>query len=807
MGLAGVLAHFVKTGKPMFRINFRLSMRSLRKNKLYSFINVSGLAVGLASAILICLWIQHEISHDRFHPNIDRLYLLNNRDQNNGGAFVNNFTCVPLGPTLRKEYPEVERVVRVNNSGANFLISNGDKHFSIHGNFVDTGFFSMFNFPLVEGNPATALNSVKNIILTQQLAKKLFGDQDAMGKTVRVDSVDYQTVTGVLKDLPTNTSFQFDYLLPWSYRTKLDPYENSWGNTSLLTFVTLKPGISLAEFNKKVANVVIAHVKTGELTNTIFAQPYKDAWLYSNVENGQYVGGRVELVKMFSLIAVFILMIACINFTNLSTARSEKRAREVGIRKVSGALRSGLIMQFIGESILLALLAGILAVGIVQLCLPYFDTVVGVKLTIDYGNPWYWLWALLFIGLTGVLAGIYPAFYLSSFQPVKVLKGAFKPVKTLLTPRKVLVVLQFTFAIALIICTIIVEGQIRFAENRDAGYRRDNLAFLIMFGKAQKNYELIKKELLASGAATAVAETSAPMTESWSSSTGFTWNESNADDSKTGFNTFSADKDFSAVMHLQLLQGRNIDYDSYKTDSTAVLLNEAAVKAMRLKHPVGEIIRSMYRGPELHVIGVVKDFILESPYQPVSPMIILGPAFGYLVINFRINEHPSYSENLQKAEKVFLQYNPEYPFNVRFYDQEYLLKFADEQQVGALVGLFAALTIFISCLGLFGLAAYMAENRIKEIGIRKVLGASVADITGLLSKEFLRLVAISFVIASPIAWLVMHSWLLGYQYRIGIEWWVFALTGLLSLFIALATVSFQAVKAALANPIRNLRTE
>ncbi len=791
----------------MFKINFRLSLRSLLKNKLYSFINVAGLAVGLASAIVICLWIQNEVSHDRFHPNIDRLYLLNNRDQNNNGANVWNFTCVPLGPAIKKDYPEVERVVRVNNSGANFLLSNGNKHFSIHGDFADTGFFSVFNFPLVEGNPATALNSVKNIILTQQLAKKLFGDQDAMGKTVRVDSVDYLTVTGVVKDLPGNTSFQFDYLLPWSYYTKLHPNDMNWGNSSLLTFVTLKPGVSLAEFDRKVANIIISHVKPGGATNKIFAQPYKDAWLYSKVENGQYVAGRAEMVKMFSLIAVFILLIACINFTNLSTARSEKRAREVGIRKVSGALRSSLIVQFISESILLALVAGILAVVIVVLCLPVFNSVVNEKLGIDYGNPWYWLWALLFIVLTGVLAGIYPAFYLSSFQPVKVLKGSFKPVKALLTPRKILVVLQFTFAIALIICTIIVEGQVKFAENRDAGYRRDNLAFVIMFGKARTNYELIKQGLLSSGAATAVAQTSAPMTENWGNSNGFSWKESNTDDSKTGFNIFSADKDFSTTMHLQLALGRNIDYEKYKTDSTAVLLNEAAVKVMRLKHPVGEMIRNTFGGPGVHVVGVVKDFILESPYEPVAPMIIAGPIFGYMVINFRINDHPSYSENLQKAEKVFLQYNPEYPFNVRFTDQEYLLKFADEQQVGTLVGLFAALTIFISCLGLFGLAAYMAENRIKEIGIRKVLGASVANIAGLLSKEFLRLVGISFVIASPVAWLVMHSWLAGYSYRIAIEWWVFALTGLLAFFIALVTVSFQAVRAALANPVKNLRTE
>ena len=791
----------------MFKINFRLSLRSLLRHKLYSFINVSGLAVGLASAILICLWIQNEVSHDRFHPNIDRLYLLNNRDQNNGGLYVYNLTCRPLGPAIQKDYPEVERVVRYDNGTANFLISNGDKHFSINGSFVDTGFFSVFNFPLLEGNPSTALNSAKNIVLTEQLAKKLFGNEDAMGKTVKVDSVDYLTVTGVLKDLPGNTNFKFDYLLPYAYYSKLYPNNNDWNNGNLLTFVTLKPKATVAEFDRKVANIIIAHTKPGEATNKIFAQPYKDAWLYSNVENGQYVGGRIELVKMFSLIAIFILLIACINFTNLSTARSEKRAKEVGIRKVAGALRSSLIIQFISESILLALVAGIGAVGIVQLTLPAFNKVVGSRLAIDYSDPWYWVYALLFIVLTGVMAGLYPAFYLSSFQPVKVLKGSFKPVKALLTPRKVLVVLQFTFAIALIICTIIVEGQVRFAQNRDAGYRRNNLAFVIMFGEAKKNYELIKKGLLSSGAATAVAQTSAPMTEIWANGNGFVWKGSNTDDSKTNFNLYSADKDFSTTMNLQILQGRSIDYDNYKTDSTGVLLNEAAVNEMRLKNPVGEVIRSMYGGPVLHVIGVVKNFIIESPYQPINPMMIVGPIFGYSVINFRINERPSYGENLQKAEKVFSQYNPQYPFNVRFYDKEYAVKFADEQRVGTLVGLFAALTIFISCLGLFGLAAYMAESRIKEIGIRRVLGASVTNITGLLSKEFLRLVGISFVVASPIAWLVMHSWLAGYPYRIAIEWWVFAVTGLLAFVIALATVSVQALRAALANPVRNLRSE
>lgn len=789
----------------MFQTNFKLSMRSLMKNKLYSFINILGLTIGMTSTILIFSWIHNEISHDRFFTKADRIYLMNNRDMYNGELFAWSFTPKPMGLAIKKDYPEVEDVVRVDNAGANFLLSNGDKHFSLHGNFADAGFLDMFSFPLLAGNAGNALGSISNIVLTEQLAKKLFGNQDAMGKTVKIDSVNFLTVTGVLKDLPSNTSFDFEYLLPWSYATKVGADDNYWGNNSIQTFVLLKQGVSTDAFNKKVSNITIEHLKKSETTTHVFAQPYKDAWLYSKVENGHYVGGRIDQVRLFVIIAVFILLIACINFTNLSTARSEKRAKEVGIRKVAGARKRSLIIQFISESVLLSLAAGIIAIVIAQLCLPLFSGIVGKKILIDYSNSVYWLCALLFILFTGFAAGVYPAFYLSSFQPVKVLKGTFQPVKNLITPRKVLVVLQFSFAIALIICTIIVKDQLKYAQNRDTGYSRNNLAFLIMFGDAKKNRELIKKDLVSSGAATAVSLTSAPITEHWSDSNGFSWTGSEQQDKDMNFIMYSADNGFSKTMGLTLLSGRDIDAASYKTDSTAVLLNEKAVKMMGLKHPLGQIITG--QGNTLHVVGVVKDFILESPYYPVKPMFIAGPSFGYSVINFRLNTNPSISASLTKAEAVFKHYNPQYPFNCRFYDSEYGKKFEDERRAGTLAGLFAGLTIFISCLGLFGLATYMAENRTKEIGIRKVLGASVASITGMLSKDFLKLVAISFIIASPLAWLLMNRWLLNYEYRIAIQWYVFVIAGSLSFFIAIATVSFQSIKAALQNPVKSLRSE
>ena len=790
----------------MIRNYFKTMWRGLMKNKFYSTINILGLTIGMASAILILLWIQNEMSHDRFYVKTDRIYLANNRDKVNGKMMAWNNTPKPLGPAIKKDYPEVEDVVRLNEYAANFLLTAGDKHFSLHGEFADSGFLKMFSLPLLKGNPNTALNNPNSIVLTQQLAVKLFGKEDAMGKTVRIDTTDYFTVTGISKDLPANTRFNFEYVLPWNYLTKKGMDDQNWGNNNVLTYILLKPGASQAAFDKKIRDITINHTKDGERSTTqVFTQRLKDTWLYERQENGYYVGGRIERVKMFAVIAALILIIACINFMNLSTARSEKRGKEVGIRKVVGAQKRSLVAQFIGESIGLAAIAGIIAVLIVQLVLPAYNQLLTSKLFIDFHNPYYWLFAIGFILFTGLLAGVYPALYLSSFRPVKVLKGSFKSAGKAVTPRKVLVVLQFTFAIILIICTIIVENQINYAQKRDSGYSRDNLAFIIEFGDARRNYELIKQGLLQSGAATTVAQTSAPMTESWGDSWGFTWQGSNEDDKKTDFNMYSADGDLAKTMGIKIIQGRGIDINTYKTDSTACLLNETAVKVMRLKNPLGTMIHA--GNDSVHVVGVVKDFILTTPYEPVQQMIICGPIFGYNVINFKLNPYPSIASGLQKAEAVFKRYNPEYPFNVRFYDREYDLKFKDEKQTGTLAGLFAGLTIFISCLGLLGLATYMAETRIKEIGVRKVLGASVQGIVALLSKDFLKLVLISFLIASPVAWWLMHNWLQSYSYRINISIWVFIMAGSMSAAIAFITVSFQAIKAAVASPVKSLRTE
>lgn len=787
----------------MLKNYFKIAFRNLWKRKGYSFINIIGLTTGMASAMLILLWIQNEMSFDRFYKKSDRLYTMYNRDKFNGEMWAWNSTPKIMAPTVKHDYPEVEDAVRFNN--ITFLATVGEKKLNVRGAFTDSGFLNMFSFPLLSGNPTIALAGNYNIVLTQKFAKKLFGNDDAMGKTVLIDSNANFTVTGVLKDLPSNTSFNFEYLLPWAFMNKLGWDDQYWGNNSVQTYVLLKPNASQASFDKKVKNITISHSDQSE---QVFSYPISRQHLYGKNDNGKLVAGQIETVRLFAIIAAFILLIACINFMNLSTARSEKRAKEVGIRKVSGALRGSLIAQFMGESILLSAIAFIFALIAVQLSLSAFGQLVGKELFIDYGNFLYWLFAIGFILFTGFIAGSYPAFYLSSFKPVAVLKGTFKKMNALVTPRKVLVVLQFTFAIILIISTIIIEHQIQYAQNRDAGYNRNNLVYAFTQGDVNKNYLLIKDDLLKSGAVTSVTKSANPITQRWSDSWGYSWEGSTESDKKLDFTRLGSDADFIKTIGVKLKEGRDIDIYNFPTDSTAMMLNETAVKQMHLKNPVGQIVRS--GGTQnFHVVGVVKDFILESPFEKnVNPMMILGPAGDFFqVMHMKLNAANPTAANIAKLEKIFKQYNPQYPFEYVFADESYANKFKEQQRTGTLATLFACLTIFISCLGLFGLATYMAENRIKEIGVRKVLGASVFSITSLLSRDFLALVIISLVIASPVAWWAMDKWLQNYSYHVAIEWWVFAGAGILSILIAIATVSYQSVKAAVANPVKSLRTE
>jgi ABC-type antimicrobial peptide transport system permease subunit len=534
-----------------------------------------------------------------------------------------------------------------------------------------------------------------------------------------------------------------------------------------------------------------------------------DRWrLYASFTNGmEDNGGRSTFVKIFGIIAGLILLIACINFMNLSTARSEKRAKEVGIRKAVGAQKSALIGQFIGESVFIAFLAGIIAVIIVLISLPGYNQLTDKKLFLNFGSIYTWIAFIGFILFTGLLAGSYPAFFLSSFQPGKVLKGTFKNVNGLVTPRKALVVLQFTCAIMLIICTIIVKQQIDYARDRDTGYNKDNLVYHFMTGDIPKNYALIKNELLESGIAKSITKTNSPLTERWSNGWGQAWEGKDPND-QTSFDRYLSDEGLGVTAGLQFTQGRDLDLKQFPTDSTGLIINESALKVMKFKDPIGKTVNDL--GIDWHIVGVIKDFILTSPYEPTRPILICGAKSSFMtfkVMQIKLNGNNATAQNLKKVEAVFKKYNPDYPFEYKFVDEAYARKFDNEQRQGTLAALFAGLTIFISCLGLFGLAAYMAENRTREIGIRKVLGASITGITTLLSKDFVKLVIVSFLIATPLSYWAMHQWLQHYEYRVSIQWWVFAVACFLSVAIAILTVSYQAIKAGLVNPVKSLRKE
>ncbi|WP_343692068.1 ABC transporter permease [Chitinophaga sp.] len=792
----------------MIRNIFKLVYRNFLHNKGFSAINIIGLAIGMAAAILIMLWIQNEASYDEFHAHKDRIYEVWNRVPIEGKVTCWNSVSSLTGPILEKDFPEVERAARVK-LNSNFLFSVNDKKVMKSGATVDTGFLQIFSFPMLKGNPATALNDVHSIVLTEKMAKSLFGNEEAMGKIIKIENRDNFTVTGVLKDLPGNTRFNFEYLLPWSSLKYGEGQDLGWNDNSTPTYVMLKPNVNYAAFAPKIKELKQHYSSEAKMMKwEMFIYPLSRWRLYSSFTNGvEDNGGRNTFVSIFGIIAGLILLIACINFMNLSTARSEKRAKEVGIRKVVGAGKSALISQFIAESVLIAFLAGIIAIIIVQISLPGYNELVEKKLFIDFGNVYTWVIFPGFVLFTGLLAGSYPAFFLSSFQPVKVLKGTFKKANALVTPRKALVVLQFTCATMLIICTIIVKQQIDYATDRTTGYNRDNLIYHFMTGDIPKNYTLIKNELIQSGIATSVTKTNSPLTERWSNGWGQNWEGKDPND-KTSFDRYLSDEGLGVTAGLQFIKGRDFDLEKFPTDSTGLIINESSLKVMKFKDPLGKVVSDL--GIDWHIVGVIKDFILTSPYEPTRPILICGAKSRFMtfkVMQIKLNGNNATTQNLKKAAAIFARYNPDYPFEYKFVDEAYAEKFDNERRQGTLAALFAGLTIFISCLGLFGLATYMAENRIKEIGVRKVLGASVTSITTLLSKDFVKLVIISFLIAAPLAYWSMYKWLQNYEYRVSIQWWVFSLACLLSVTIAILTVSYQAIKAALLNPVDSLKKE
>ncbi|MDR2232372.1 MAG: ABC transporter permease, partial [Tannerella sp.] len=683
----------------------KIILRNLRRGGIYSAINIGGLAIGMAAAVLILAWIYHEWSYDRFHAKEKQLHVVYHRATYDGAVQCGDWTPMVLGVALKNDYPEIAGMARM--SEKTFLYGNDKEVFKISTGCTDPDFLTMFDFPLLRGDRQTALNDPYSVVLTEKAAIRLFGSEEPMGKTLLVDNRHSMTVTGVMKDLPGNTMFQFEALMPMDALKALGEYDERWGNNVTQTFVELQPQVRLNTVNESIRGIYNMYTKNTSKTE-VFLYPFSRQHLYSTFENGVPVGGLIDTLRLFGVIAGLILLIACINFMNLSTARSRKRAKEVGVRKVLGSRRSSLINLFLGESIIVAFISAFIALILALSVLPVFRTLMGMHILLDLTNGWFWAAGLGFVILIGLLAGIYPAFYLSSFIPVKMLKGIFREKKGSVSSRKMLVVIQFAIACVLILCTMVIHRQVRYAQDRESGYNRDQLIYTRIEGDIAKNFEVIRNGLLADGVAVSVTRTSAPMTARWANTWGVNWRGKDPE-SKVSFDIFFADADWTKTAGISITEGRDIDIYTYPTDSTAMLINESAVKAMNFDNPIGEIINT--QGQDWHVVGVIKDFILISPYEPVVPMVVGGPAGWFTMINIKLNGANRMEDNLQRTEQLFRQFNPAYPFEYQFLDEEYARKFQNEQKMASLISWFAGLTILISCLGLFALVAYMAETR------------------------------------------------------------------------------------------------
>ena len=648
-----------------------------------------------------------------------------------------------------------------------------------------------------------------SILLSQSTAKALFGDQDAINQALRIDNKYDVKVIGVYEDLPYNTTFhELDFIASWElYITEgwVKEALTNWGDNSFQLYVQVNPGADMKAVSEKIKKVKFDAVKEEhKFDPELVLLPMSDWYLRRDFKDGKQVGGRIQMVWMFGFIGGFVLLLACINFMNLSTARSEKRAKEVGIRMTIGSVRSQLINQFLSESFLVVVFAFVVAMGLVMLSLPWFNELADKRISISWVNPWFWLASTGFIAVTTVTAGSYPALYLSSFQPVKVLKGIFKVGRFSSLPRQVLVVVQFTVSVTLIIGTVIVYRQIQFTKNRPVGYDRNGLVMISMKSPDfHGKFDALRNELKNSGAALEMSESQSPLTAIWNNNGGFDWK--GKDPALTpDFATIKTTHEYGKTINWVIKEGRDFSRD-HSTDSSAVILNDAAVKFMGVKDPVGMEITW---GPnKLHVIGVVEDVLTQSPYFPVKQAIYLLDYKSVNWINLRLNPDKSAAESIALVESVFKKIIPNAPFDYKFVDQEFAQKFSSEVRVGKLASIFAVLAVAISCLGLFGLASFVAEQRTKEIGIRKVLGASVSNLWAMLSKDFVILVIVACLVATPLAWYLFSDWLSHYEYRTEISWWIFAVAFGGALLVTLATVSYQAIRAAIANPVKSLKSE
>lgn len=791
----------------MLRNYFKTTFRNIRKNKTYSFLNIFGLATGIACAALIFLWVEDETGFDHNFGKKDYLYRVMENSKNDGKINTSGSTPGPLAQAIKTEIPGIKNTGRLSWSMDELVVLN-EKSIKENGMYADASVFSMLTIPFIYGNAGTAFRQLQSVVISATLAKKIFGEQNPVGKTIKMNanqsySVDgLYTVTGVFSDFPKNSSFRFQWVSPYEVWENKNTWLKPWNNNLTETLVELDQAVNPASVNKKLNNYL--NTKISGNTTQCFLFSMNDWNLRNHFENGKQEGGNIKYVHLFSLIAAIILLIACINFMNLATARSEQRAKEVGVLKVMGAGKSGLMGKFISESLIMSFMAVLLAVAMVYLLLPFYNTLVKKELSLDIFKPVH-LACLIAAGIiAGLTAGSYPAFYLSSFNPVKVLKGIrIKSSAGVVFIRKGLVITQFAVSIILIISTVIIYQQVQHIKTRNLGYNKNNLVYIDLQGNIKENFNAVKDKLLATGYVenAALSLHSALQVHSYGNS--FSW-QGKEPDNKILIHSNIVSPEYLSTMHMQLESGRDF-YSSPGTDSNSVIINESMAKLMGKEGKTGSLVHD--GNSNLQVIGVIKNFVYNDMYGPVTPLIMFCNSSPATLLTIRYKANTDLTRALAKTEAVMKADNNGYPFEYKFLDEDFNKFFETETLISKLAGVFAVLAIFISCLGLFGLAAYTAERRTKEIGIRKVLGASVQGLAGLLSKEFLQLVALSCIIAFPVAWWVMHSWLQDYEYRTAIQWWVFAAAGTTALAIALATVSFQAIKAAIANPVKSLRTE
>lgn len=768
----------------------------------------------MAVAILIGLWIHDELSYNKEFQNYNSISRIMTKWEL--GKNVSSSQSMPLGTALRSSFKDDFKYVVLSTETEGHILAYGDKKLKQGGKFMQPEASEMLSLKMLKGSRA-GLNDINSIMISESLSERLFGHTDPVNKLLTMDNKLPVKVTGVFQDFSQNTDFSdVSFLSPWdlyvSANDWVDKKRNDWGNTWVRIYTQLAPNADFAKVSAKIKDLKTPHVGQEEAAAkpVTFMHPMSKWHLYSSFGMGGIPvnSEKLQAIWFYATIGSFVLLLACINFMNLSTARSEKRAREVGIRKAIGSLRKQLVWQFFCESLLVALFSFLISIVLVWLCLPWFNGVADKTISILWADPVYWFTCIAFTVFTGLVAGSYPALYLSSFNAVKVLKGTFHAGRFAAIPRKVMVVVQFTVSISLIIGTIIVYRQIQFAKNRPVGYTREGLIAVPMTtAEFQGKYEVLRQELKNTGVVAEVAESAGSITGIDSGNSGFTWNGKDPS-MKDQFATLSVTHDYGKTVGWKFMGGR--DFSSKLTgDSLGFVINEAAAKYMGLEDPVGEpMTYGRYQGKNFKILGVVKDMVMTSPYDPASPTIfLLSPEDAPNWILIRVKADAAMAQALPKIEAVFKKLIPSVPFECKFVDTEYAAKFASEERIGKLAGFFAGLAIIISCLGLFGLASFVAEQRTKEIGVRKILGASVMNLWQMLSKDFLILVLISSLIAIPIAGYFMSGWLQDYQYRTELSWWIFGIAVIGSLLVTLLTVSYQAVKAALANPVKSLRAE